>query len=324
MQRTHDPAAEYAAAREGAALVVLDERGLLAASGPQRLKFLHDILSNGIQGLAAGQGCRAALMDVKGRQLAWMRVLVTADAVLLETNADRLALLEATLNHYKVGAPVRFATKPIGILALMGPEARRVLAGAGAELAELPVESHLEAAVSGHVVRVARAGDLPARGFVVHAAADALPAVSDALRGAGARVVGRATLDVLRIEEGRAWHGIDVAEENLLHETGLLQEYHSFTKGCYVGQEVVARLEGRGAHVNKKLMGLKLGAPALAGDTVTAADRDVGRVTTAGVSPRLGPIALAYVHRSVVSGATVAVGGVAATVAQLPLAERSV
>jgi aminomethyltransferase len=198
-----------------------------------------------------------------------------------------------------------------------------VLAHAGAEVAELPVESHVAAAVSGHDVRVARAGDLPAGGFVVHAAADALSAVADALRGAGARDVGRATLDVLRIEEGRAWYGIDVAEENLLHETGLLQEYHSFTKGCYIGQEVVARLEGRGAHVNKRLMGLQLGSAAPAGSAVTAEGKDVGRVTTAGVSPRLGPIALAYVHRSVDPGATVTIGGAPARVAQLPLAERS-
>jgi folate-binding protein YgfZ len=89
-----------------------------------------------------------------------------------------------------------------------------------------------------------------------------------------------------------------VTEDNLLHETGLLEALHSPTKGCYVGQEVVARLEGRGGHVNKALRGLRLGAPAAAGTPVTAAGKEVGWLTTCAVSPRLGPIALGYVHRS--------------------------
>jgi folate-binding protein YgfZ len=113
-----------------------------------------------------------------------------------------------------------------------------------------------------------------------------------------------------------------VTDENLLHETGLLREYHSPTKGCYVGQEVVARLEARGANVNKLLRGLRLTSPAAPGDVVRAEDKDVGRVTTAAVSPRLGPVALAYVHRSRAEpGSTVEVAGAPATVVALPFAE---
>jgi tRNA-modifying protein YgfZ len=113
----------------------------------------------------------------------------------------------------------------------------------------------------------------------------------------------------------RPWYGPDVTEENLLHETGLVGECHSPAKGCYVGQEVVARLEARGGNVNKALRGLRLSAPASAGAAVTVEGRDVGRVTTAGVSPRLGPIALAYVHRShFAPGTAVEVGGAPATV----------
>lgn len=313
-------ALEYGAAREGAALIELAERGVLAVSGPQRQKFLHNLLSNDVLSRQPGQGCLAALMDVKGHQVAWLRALVTADAVLLETNADRLQTVEETLLHYKVGAPVRFALRPTAVLALLGPESRSVLARCGCEVPELAPEDHVTLRVAGRDSLAARASDLPAGGLVVHASPDAVSAVRDALVAAGGRPIGRATLDVLRIEAGRPWYGADVTEENLLHETGVLREYHSFSKGCYLGQEVVARLEARGAHVNKSLVGLRLGAPATPGSSVTAAGEDVGRLTTTGVSPRLGPIALGYLRRGHFEpGTQVEVGGVPATVAALPL-----
>jgi aminomethyltransferase len=172
-------------------------------------------------------------------------------------------------------------------------------------------------------VRVARATDLPAGGFVVHADPGHAPDVARALGAAGAASVSVETLDVLRVEDGRAWYGVDVGEENLLHETGLLAEYHSATKGCYVGQEVVARLEGRGGHVNKVLRGLRLARPAARGDAVLADGREAGRVTTAAVSPREGAIAMAYVHRAHAEpGTVVTVGGHDATVVALPFAGR--
>ena len=164
-------------------------------------------------------------------------------------------------------------------------------------------------AIAGHPLRLVRAGDLPGGGFVLHAAPEDAAAVWEALRAAGARPVGRDVLDALRVEALRPWYGSDVTEQNLLHETGLVAECHSPAKGCYVGQEVVARLEARGGHVNKALRGLRLSAPAAAGAAVTAEGREVGRVTTAAVSPRLGPIALAYVHRDhFAAGTAVEVG----------------
>jgi folate-binding protein YgfZ len=169
--------------------------------------------------------------------------------------------------------------------------------------------------IAGHPLRLVRAGDLPGGGFVLHAAPETSLAVWEALRAAGARPVGRDVLDALRVEALRPWYGSDVTDQNLLHETGLVAECHSPAKGCYVGQEVVARLEARGGHVNKALRGLRLSAPATAGAAVTAEGREIGRVTTAAVSPRLGPIALAYVHRDhFASGTVVEVDGVPATV----------
>jgi folate-binding protein YgfZ len=313
-----DPDEGYAAAREKAAEFSMPERALLAVTGPLRQKFLHNVLSNDVAGRRPGQGCLAALMDAKGHLLALLRVLVGADVVWLETRADGLAELERTLVHYRVAAPVRFEPLATAVHALVGPLSREVLARAGCEVAELGPEDHVTARLADREVRLARATDLPGTGFVLHAPAKAAADVEAALRAAGAAPLSGRVLDALRIERGRPWFGVDITAENLLHETGLVREYHSPAKGCYVGQEVIARLEARGGHVNKALRGLRLSAPTTAGATIRTEGKDVGRVTTAAVSPRLGPIAMGYVHRSRFEpGMVVEVEGAPATVTAL-------
>jgi folate-binding protein YgfZ len=310
---------EYAAARESAGVVDLADRAVLDVAGPQRQRFLHNVLSNDLLDRKPGQGCLAALMDVKGHLIALMRALVMKEEVRLELPAERLPVVEAALQHYRVAAPVRFAARPSAVMGLLGPQARDCLHRAGATLPDLAPEAHVMLALGGHDVDLVRAGDLPRGGIVLHAPAEAAAAVWSALVAAGARPIGRRALDALRVEAGRPWYGYDVSEQNLLHETGLLREYHSSGKGCYIGQEVVARLEARGGNVNKALRGLRLTAAASAPSAVTAADREVGRVTTAAWSPRLGPVALAYVHRSHFDpGTPVVVEGHPATVAALP------
>jgi folate-binding protein YgfZ len=305
-----------------AAFVALPDRAVLSVTGAPRLKFLHNILSNDVESLKPGQGRRAALMDVKGHLLAFVRVLADADAVRLEVAGGRREAVERALVHYRVATPVRFAARPDVVLALVGPEARGALAAAGAEVPELEEEGHLPARLGGVEIEVVRAGDLPGRGYVLYVPPPGTEAVAGALQAAGATALSAPGLDTLRVEAGRPWYGPDVTEENLLHETGLLREYHSPTKGCYVGQEVVARLDARGGHVNKLMRGLRLTSPAAAGSTITAEGKDVGRVTTAAVSSRLGPVALAYVHRSRADpGSVVDVAGSPATVVALPFGE---
>ena len=290
-------------------------RGVLEATGPQRQKLLQGLLSNEVAGLAAGEGRAAALMTVKGALQALVRVLVDATVVVLETNTDRLDLLQSTLEHYRVGAPVRFARPATAVLALVGAGADAVARAAGADPPAAGAEAHGRASIAGHDVRLARAGDLPGGGLVVHAPAAAVDAVAEALLAAGAAPLSPAELDARRVEALRPWYGADVTEDNLLHETGLLAECHSATKGCYLGQEVIARLEGRGGNVSRSLRGLRLSAPAAAGDAITHEGREVGRVTTAAVSPRLGPIAMGYVHRGAfAAGTVVEVAGAPATV----------
>ena len=175
---------------------------------------------------------------------------------------DRLEPVKATLEHYKVAAPVRFQVKPVAVLALLGPQADAVLArGRGRSAA---------------VRRRSASRDERRRPFRSASFARATSRWRDSCcrwrkprprwcgwgsspPGAGELAAG--DLDALRVEAGRAWYGRDVTEANLLHETDLVAECCSFQKGCYLGQEVVARLDARGGHVNKRLRGLRLGGP---------------------------------------------------------------
>jgi folate-binding protein YgfZ len=305
-------AREYAAGREAAGITAL-ARVTLEVSGPKRQDYLHAMLSNDVKGLRAGQGCRAASMTAKGALQALVRVLVDASVVVLETEEDRLALVLRTLEHHKVGAPVRFATRPVAVLALVGPRAALVLGATGVVALPEGLASHAAARLAGLDVRLVRAGDLPGGGFVLHATPEGAPALRSALEAAGAVPLGREALDALRVEALCPWYGSDVTEDNLLHETGLVAALHSSTKGCYVGQEVIARLEGRGGNVNKALRGLRLSAPAAPGTPLTLEGREVGWITTAAVSPRLGPIALGYVQRGHFAAGTVLDAGAGAS-----------
>jgi aminomethyltransferase len=310
-------AREYESAQSAAGFFDLGDRALLVTTGPQRLKFLHGLVSNDLAGCTPGQGCRAALMDAKGHLLAFLRAVVTDAAVLLELPAAKREDLHRLLDHYKVAAPVRFAPSSDAIFGLVGPRVREAI-GLGADL---PPESHTTVTIAGVVVRVVRAGDLPANGYVLYIPAEAAEAVRAALPGQGFDTIGREALDALRIEAGRAWYGIDVTADNLLHETGLVGEYHSSTKGCYVGQEVIARLEARGANVNRRLCGLRLIEPRPAGTMLRADGHPVGVLTTVAASPRCGPIAMGYVHRNQQEPGTVLdADGARAEVAALPLA----
>ena len=311
--------AGYVEANEAAAIAALPERGVLEAAGPDRQKFLEAMLSNEVLARKPGEGCASALMDVKGHVQALLRVSVVPNAVHLELPRERLSLVQTTLDHFKVAAPVRFQARDLSVVAILGPRAEVVLKQAGAEPPPEAPEAHHETAVNGRKVRVIRARDLPVAGFVLHAASADAEAVLGALVSAGATPLERTALDALRVEAGRPWFGRDVTEDNLLHETGLVAELCSFRKGCYLGQEVIARLDARGGHVNKRLRGLRLMAPTHDGAAVTAAGEPAGRVTTAALSPRLGPIALAYLHRAhAEAGAVVDVEGARATVVDLP------
>jgi folate-binding protein YgfZ len=289
------------------ALGVIDRsaRGRLRLTGQDRVRFLQGMLTSDVAALAPGQSQRAALLTPKGRVVADMIVLAQADAFLVTTDPELREKLGVALDHYVVmdDVVIEDVTAASAEGAVYGPGARELLGrAAAAGLAPLEVPLGL------HVV----------------GAAEAVARFLDQRVGEGARRLDEAACEVMRVERGVTRYSIEITEEVLPLEAGL-DDAISLTKGCYVGQEPVARVTARG-HVNKKIVGLRCEQPVEPGQVVAGPERpEAGQVTSACESAAAGgPIALAYLHRSLWEpGTAVRVGpaGSPATVAALPFVD---
>jgi folate-binding protein YgfZ len=306
--------ADYRVLTEACGLLDRSERGKLALTGTGAKEFLEGQVTNAVEALSSGQGVYAAFLSPKGKMLGDLRVLDLGDELFLDTERSVLQELFNMIRRYRIGYDMDLHKRTVerGLLSLIGPEARAV-AGAG----DLPRAEHANAPgeVDGTRVRLV-ATDAGVDLICDAADTDALAAE---LRGRGAEDVDEAAAEVLRVEAGRPRYGVDLDDTVIPQEAGLNERAVSFTKGCYVGQETVARLHYRGKP-NRHLRGLRPSAPAHHGDELRLGERVVGKVGTAVVSPRHGPVALALVRREAQPGATVAVGSgdTTADVVELP------
>ncbi len=315
---TENLAGEHRELREGCGLLDRSERGKLALTGGERKSFLAGQVTNDIEGLEAGRGCYAAFLTHKGKMLGDLRVLAAEDdgadpELLLDTERATLQALFDMVRRFKIGYDVELHKRTVqrGLLSLVGPRARAV---AGAE--DLPGDEHAHRAgeIAGHPVRLV----VTDVGVDVLCEADDTDAVRAALIAAGATPVSEDAAEILRVERGRPRYGHDVDDSTIPQEAGLNERAVSFTKGCYVGQETVARLFYRGKP-NRHLRGLKLSGPAAPGAELRLGERVVGRLASSVVSPLHGPIALALVRREAAPGDTLEVeGGASAEVVELP------
>jgi folate-binding protein YgfZ len=308
-------AADYEALTAGCGLLDRSERGKLALTGAGAAKFLNGLVSNDVEELEPERGVYAAVLSPKGKMLGDLRVLRTPEGELL-LDTERAALQEVfnVLWRGRIGYDVEIHKRTLetGLLSLIGPHAGTV-AGAEAPLAD--EHDHAVADIDGVPARLV-ASDL---GVDVLCEAGDVDHLAAALRERGATPVSEAAAEALRVETGRPRYGVDLDASVIPQEAGLNERAVSFTKGCYVGQETVARLHYRGKP-NRRLLGLRLSGPAAAGDELRLGERAVGRLGTVAVSPRLGPIALALVRREAGPGDTLAVGDGATTaqVVELP------
>jgi folate-binding protein YgfZ len=309
--------AEYRAVTESCGWVDRSERGKLALTGGDAKSFLQGQVSNDVESLVPGSGCYAALLTPKGKMLADLRVLDAADELLLDTERPALQCLFNAIRRTMIGYDVQLHKRTLecGLISLIGPTAPTV---AGAEeLSQAPEHAHLAHELDGVRVRAVRT-DV---GIDLLCDAADLASLRTGLEAAGAVPVTEPTAEVLRVERGRPRYGTDLDDSVIPQEAGLNERAVSFTKGCYVGQETVARLYYRGKP-NRHLRGLRLSAPAVPGDALQMGDRQVGQLGSVAVSPRLGPIALALVRREAPVGSTLSVGSgeVTAEVVELPFA----
>ena len=299
---------EYELVNESVGLVERPDRALFEVSGDEAADFLQGQVSNDAEGLPPGSGCYATLLNHKGKIRADLRVLRTAHGFLLDTEPIAHRVLEHMLQTYSLGRQVTFRdlTGERTLLSLIGPAARDRLDASPPDEEQANVEGELGVYV---------ATDL---------GVDVICSEPDAARAVlGVEEVSEGTAECLRIESGRPRLGFDMDGDTIPQEAGLNERAVNFEKGCYVGQETVARLHYKGKP-NRHLRGLRLSAPGERGDALRLGDREVGRLGSTCVSPTLGPIALALVRREASPGDTVAVGdgGATAEVVDLPFRQQ--
>jgi folate-binding protein YgfZ len=298
--------AEYELLHDRVGLVQRPNRTVIELSGAEAAEFLQGQITNDVEALEPGSGCYAALLDHKGKIRTDMRVLrLGPDRLLVDADGTSRAVLNHVFETYSLGRQVshKDLSDDHGVLSLIGPAARTGLDPAPGDTEHDHVLTPYGVAVSTDAGVDLICGEQQAA--TARAELDA-PEVSEE------------AAECLRIESGRPRLGFEL-DGVIPQEAGLNERAVSFTKGCYVGQETVARLHYKGKP-NRHLRGLRLSEPAVPGDTIMLGEREVGTVGSTCVSPIHGPIALALIRREAVPDDEVLIGvdGARAVVVEPP------
>jgi folate-binding protein YgfZ len=302
---------DYRHIREDSAIGAIAPRQQVAVAGPDRATYLQGLLTNDIPALSAGTGCYAAWLTPQGRMLTDMHVLESGGLILLDVPAETADATRERLEQFIFTENVQvelLAGKLTGVW-VHGPQAPAVV---GRVLSDPPMVTalrdyqHASSQFAGQSVSVARIDQLGVPGFCVYLEPSRERDLIAALIQAGAHEVSHDAIEAARIEAGYPVFGIDMTDDTIPLEAGIEDRALSMSKGCYVGQEVIIRVLHRGhGRVARKLVTLRIdGAVPQRGARLFAADRDVGFVTSAAVSPRLGTIAMGYVHRDFLTPGT--------------------
>jgi folate-binding protein YgfZ len=330
----HDSAAAYDAARHRTAFVDRSHLGRIVVSGTERASYLQGLLTNDIVALEAGHGCYAAYLTAQGRMIADLHVYELGDAMLLTMSGAVKDVVLAKLDQFIFSEDVQLGdvTDAFAQVAVVGPGGAASVAAIVSGVSEdqlraMPEHGNLRSTWAGGTVIVVRVVDTGEAGFDLHVERAQAAALKAALIAAGAVELDEGDAEVLRIESGVPLFGRDMDDETIPLEAGIESQAISFTKGCYVGQEIIIRVLHRGhGRVARKLVGLTIDgdhAPA-PGAAIHSGDREIGRVTSAAMSPQLKrPMALGYVQRDFVEpGTSVTIGEHAAAVTALPFVPR--
>jgi folate-binding protein YgfZ len=289
---------DYAALHENALIGAIAPRGQVAVAGPERAAFLQGLLTNDTASLAPGRGCYAAWLTPQGRMLCDLHVLESGDMMLLDVPAADVTRTADRLEQFHFSEDVQIAAlDSLRSVWIHGPEAARLLGHE--EYNRWTQYENTRTEVAGVTVVVARVDQLGVPGFVIFTDAQQQDEVTRALAAAGALHATPATLEAARIEARYPIFGVDMTSDTIPLEAGIEDRAISLTKGCYVGQEVIIRVLHRGhGRVARKLVQLQVEGDAPAAHAkVFGGDREIGFITSAAISPRLGPVALGYLHR---------------------------
>lgn len=298
--------AEYHAARQRAVLFDISHHGKVEARAADAASFLHNLCTNDVKNLSAGAGCEAFLTTAQAKIAAFVVIYRSlpedASAFCLDTGPGMGEKVFQHLDRYHISEQVELSdrTHDLAQMHLAGPQAQEVLERVLEErLPELLELRHTTHALAGVTCQLRRRQPMGLLGYDLLCEKDRAVTVWQALVAGGAQPAGLEAYNALRIEAGTPVYGLDIDDTNLPQEVARVERTISFTKGCYIGQETVARIRTYG-HVNRSLTGLKLAGEAAAsrGAKLFHADKEVGRITSSVVSPRVGQgIALAYLRR---------------------------
>lgn len=285
---------EAVAASQSAAVFDLSQRTQLEMSGPDRHAFLHNFCTNDIKGLPIGRGCEAFLCNMKGRLLGHVFVFAGAESLWMETSPGHAAALIPHLERYHLLETFTLTDRSLdcGELFITGPQASAVLTAVGLNVSELREWDHnVQQVVLGdapQAVSVKRVDWLSSFGILLTTSRAACAVLQERLIANGATAASSSTFEDLRIAAGFPYYGIDLSDENLAQEAMRTPRAISFTKGCYLGQEPIARLNAMG-HVNKQLCRVRFecdAGPQVPQRLVNPADltKEIGLITSIGWS----------------------------------------
>ncbi len=305
--------AEYREMREACGLLVRADRAVFTVSGPEAAEFLQGQITNETEDLETGSGRYAALLDRKGHIQTDLRLLRTADdRFLLDTPAETAPLTVKHMTTYRIGREVEVAAAESSVISLIGPGTADVTGlapGAEHDFGDLTLAG-----------RDCLAAVTDLGQDVICDPGDRDSVVSE-LVSRGATPVTAEAAEIVRVESGRPRYGAEMTGASMPAEADIVGRAVDFNKGCYIGQEPVARLHYRG-RPNRHLRGLRFSGPVGRGDAISSSERELGSVGTAVVSPAFGRIGLAILRKEAEPGDTVTVetaaGEVPAEVSELP------
>ena len=268
----------YQALRESVGYLDLSTRGKIVATGEDRVRLLHAMTTNHIQQLTPGQGCYAFFLNPQGRILTDANIFVLPDRILIDVEPEVRERLYQHLDKFIIADDVTLedASERLSAVGIEGPGATEALVTIGAPVPESPY-SHVD--WNGAIV--ARVSSTGSPGFRIFAPKGQLPSFA---------ATDEESIRVVRLEHGKPRYGEDISDTTLPQETQQMHALH-FSKGCYIGQEIVERIRSRG-HVNRLLTGLRIegsAAPA-SGTKLTVDGSEVGDITSAVYSPALGKV----------------------------------
>ncbi|HXP85735.1 MAG TPA: glycine cleavage T C-terminal barrel domain-containing protein [Bryobacteraceae bacterium] len=294
----------YTALREAAAWRDASDRGRIVVRGDDRVRLLHAMTTNNIEQLAPGDGCYAFFLNAQGRILADANILCFADHILLDTEPETRTKVFEHLDRYIIADDVTLedVTDRTAVIAVEGPQAQSVIERLGAPAPALPGGNVLwdgDWGGGGDSIglTVARLNTAGGSGFFLIANAASKELLEAQLAAAGIPEAQPQDVRTVRIENGRPRYGEEITERYLVQETGQLQAVH-FTKGCYLGQEIVERVRSR-AQIHRGLRRLEIDTdqPPDPGVKLKSGETDAGEIASAAFSPALGKtVALAYVR----------------------------